>query len=347
MSNDYWDTDYDDDYSDTDYESDTGPDVVQGEGRDDDFPVEGGEGGGGTDLAPNAVRNEDGSITYTYDDGSTLTTDADGNPIGSTDATDGGIGGGGTKGTGGTGSAPKTTADIIKKLLKDPKALAGLAGGLYGAYQSTKEPPRQGYQGKIPTYEAVQTAVPGAMGDTTRRPGSGGQRYLSSMHYAAPADAAAARSVATGEATGLEALNKANPMRGIRPSPTDTVVEQGGASEAVRVGEDPSKVIERMPVPTYAHGGIMSLAGGGRGRYLDGATDGMADKIPARIDGSQEAKLSHGEFVVSADVVSALGGGNSEAGAKRLYDMMDRIRTAAHGRKKQINEVNPRKVLPA
>jgi hypothetical protein len=73
----------------------------------------------------------------------------------------------------------------------------------------------------------------------------------------------------------------------------------------------------------------------------------MADKIPATIANKQPAKLSHGEFVVSADVVSALGSGNSEAGAKVLYDMMDRVRKHAHGTKKQIKPANLKKTLPA
>ena len=104
-----------------------------------------------------------------------------------------------------------------------------------------------------------------------------------------------------------------------------------------------SSVIEKLPVPKYASGGIAEMA---KGRYLGGATDGMADKIPARIGGKQEAKLSHGEFVVPADVVSHLGNGNSDAGAKRLYEMMDRIRQARTGTTKQGKQVNPNKFLP-
>jgi hypothetical protein len=73
----------------------------------------------------------------------------------------------------------------------------------------------------------------------------------------------------------------------------------------------------------------------------------MADKIPATIANKQPAKLSHGEFVISADVVSALGSGNSEAGAKVLYNMMDRVRKHAHGTKKQIKPANLKKTLPA
>ena len=92
----------------------------------------------------------------------------------------------------------------------------------------------------------------------------------------------------------------------------------------------------------YAVGGLASMA---QGRYLSGATDGMADKIPARIGNKQEARLSHGEFVFPADVVSHLGNGNSEAGAQRLYAMMDKIRKARTGNTKQGKQINPDKFL--
>lgn len=91
----------------------------------------------------------------------------------------------------------------------------------------------------------------------------------------------------------------------------------------------------------YAAGGIASS-----GYYLGGETDGMADEVPANIDGKQPAKLSDGEFVIPADVVSHLGNGNSEAGAKRLYEMMDRIRKARTGTTKQGRQINPNKLLP-
>lgn len=102
------------------------------------------------------------------------------------------------------------------------------------------------------------------------------------------------------------------------------------------------------PAPTtLAAGGIASLNRGGEPRYLAGDTDGMADKLPASIEGEQPAALSHGEFVVPADVVSHIGNGNSEAGAKRLYSMMDRIRQARTGNSKQGKQINPDKYLPA
>lgn len=95
-----------------------------------------------------------------------------------------------------------------------------------------------------------------------------------------------------------------------------------------------------------AGGGLMGLPQA-KGYYLGGATNGLADKIPATIDGTQPAALSDGEFVIPADVVSAIGGGNSNAGAKQFYNMMDRVRQQAYGRKDQINPINPDKVLPA
>jgi hypothetical protein len=73
----------------------------------------------------------------------------------------------------------------------------------------------------------------------------------------------------------------------------------------------------------------------------------MADKLPANIDGKQQARLSHGEFVIPADVVSHLGNGNSDAGADRLYAMMDKVRKARTGTKKQGKQINPNKYLMA
>ena len=82
-------------------------------------------------------------------------------------------------------------------------------------------------------------------------------------------------------------------------------------------------------------------------RFLSGGGDGMSDSIKANIDGKQEARLADGEFVVPADVVSHLGNGSSKAGAKKLYAMMDKIRKARTGTKRQAPEVNATKYMPA
>jgi len=105
-----------------------------------------------------------------------------------------------------------------------------------------------------------------------------------------------------------------------------------------------------------AHGGLMSLAHGGGvsslggysdgGRLLKGPGDGMSDNIPASISNKQPARLADGEFVVPADVVSHLGNGSTDAGAKVLYKMMDQVRRARTGNPKQGKQINPHKFIP-
>ena len=82
------------------------------------------------------------------------------------------------------------------------------------------------------------------------------------------------------------------------------------------------------------------------GRMLKGPGDGMSDDIPASIAGRQPARLANEEFVIPADVVSHLGNGSSESGAKVLYEMMDRVRKARTGHTKQGKQINPQKLMP-
>jgi hypothetical protein len=118
---------------------------------------------------------------------------------------------------------------------------------------------------------------------------------------------------------------------------TDTQYVAPAQAEATRAAQQQAI----QPVQA-AHGGLMAA----KGTYLRGSTDGMADELNTSIEGKQPAKLSHGEFVVPADVVSHLGNGNSDAGAKKLYQMMDRIRMARTGTKKQGKEINPDNFMP-
>lgn len=76
-------------------------------------------------------------------------------------------------------------------------------------------------------------------------------------------------------------------------------------------------------------------------------SDGMSDSVPAQIEGQQPAALSEGEFVVPADAVSGLGNGSTEAGAKTLQQMIDRVRQARTGTAKQAKQVEPVSVMPA
>jgi hypothetical protein len=108
-------------------------------------------------------------------------------------------------------------------------------------------------------------------------------------------------------------------------------------------------------------GGLMQLAGGGMSYMEAGGTtgptgaprdvvgngDGMSDSVPADIEGVQEARLADGEFVIPADVVADIGNGSSDAGSKKLYDMMDRVRKARHGTTEQPPEIKAERLMPA
>jgi hypothetical protein len=104
-------------------------------------------------------------------------------------------------------------------------------------------------------------------------------------------------------------------------------------------------MLQGKPTSFSSHtSGVPFMAKGG---YLDGAGDGMSDSIPATIEGKQPARLADGEFVVPADVVSHIGNGSSKAGSKRLYAMMDKVRHARTGNKKQGKQIKPEKYMPA
>lgn len=110
----------------------------------------------------------------------------------------------------------------------------------------------------------------------------------------------------------------------------------------------------------WARGGIASLARGGNaynlgdysdgGRLLRGPGDGISDSIPAMIGKKQPARLADGEFVVPARIVSELGNGSTEAGARKLYAMMDRVQKARGktiGKGKVAANSRSSKYLPA
>jgi len=192
-----------------------------------------------------------------------------------------------------------------------------------------------------------------------------------------------ARALGDQQAIGLEALNKANLARQARPAaitpyspstPTTQTDTSGPASGVVNLlpaipdftGDTLRDAASRYidvsdnyitpysnnaglpPVGIgrgggYAAGGIAKLR---EGRYLAGATDGMADKIPAEIDQEQPAALSDGEYVIPADVVSHLGNGNSDAGAEVLDKFLTKVRKSRTGNGKQGTQIDPNKLLP-
>lgn len=242
---------------------------------------------------------------------------------------------------------------------------AGVGGvaGLLGSGRSSQRP--TGYQGTVPKYQAVRQQVPMANQDPARRPGSGGRQYFTNTQYIPRADEtgiAAALGKARQQSDLIAQANLA-PTQGQRTALLNAAQSAFPMYTPYGAPEAPAAPADNTPpaasAPEYnpndasnsggnAQGGLIGLARGGlTPRFLAGGTDGMADKIPAMIEGGQPAKLGHGEFVIPADVVGFLGSGNSEAGSKVLYAMMDRIRKNAHGSKKQIKPANLKKTLPA
>jgi hypothetical protein len=125
-------------------------------------------------------------------------------------------------------------------------------------------------------------------------------------------------------------------LQGLTPAAYESVYGEGIRAE------------QRMASPNLAKGGIADLGSySDGGRMLKGPGDGMSDNIPGIIGGKQPARLADGEFVIPADVVSHLGNGSTDAGAKQLYSMMDRVRKARTGKKAQGKQIKPAKYMVA
>jgi hypothetical protein len=142
----------------------------------------------------------------------------------------------------------------------------------------------------------------------------------------------------------LKRFRLSSDYRGVTP------YAEGGITDLTAGGYDRMVGEEPMYPQAMARGGISDLGSysdyARGGRMLKGPGDGMSDSIPASIGGKRPARLATEEFVVPADVVSHLGNGSSDAGAKQLYAMMDKVRKARTGRKSQGKEIDPRKYMP-
>ena len=130
------------------------------------------------------------------------------------------------------------------------------------------------------------------------------------------------------------------------------------AVDAIKGKSPDPEVALAMFVSTYGEEALRDLVGRVRSGEFDdnaqvtegmveGVGDGMDDMIPATLEGEQDVVLSDGEFIVPADVVSGLGNGSTDAGAKSLYEMMDRVREMRTGMKEQPDQVPQGMMLPA
>jgi hypothetical protein len=134
----------------------------------------------------------------------------------------------------------------------------------------------------------------------------------------------------------LPGMKRPTPMGQLNLRPLGAKTEAGGSSL------DP----ENAASGGIMHSSLGGYAAGGNPRLLKGPGDGMSDNIPATINGRQPARLADGEFVIPADVVSHLGNGSTEAGAKQLHAMMDKVRRARTGNPKQGKKIKPQKYMP-
>jgi len=162
--------------------------------------------------------------------------------------------------------------------------------------------------------ENVQARYQAAIGPNmmTRRPGSGGVTYFSPMQY--------------------------SPIGSFQTTAT-------GGAETVT---PPAEVVQAAGGGMMRSGGISDLGGySDGGRLLRGPGDGVSDSIPASINNKQPARLADGEFVIPARIVSELGNGSTEAGARKLYAMMDRIQKSRRKAKNIAANTRADKHLPA
>lgn len=136
------------------------------------------------------------------------------------------------------------------------------------------------------------------------------------------------------------------------PAPLAHVLQPGTAQyDNYMKNRGPSNQFERFADGGMARGGISHLGDySDGGRLLRGPGDGVSDSIPAMIGRKQPARLADGEFVVPARIVSELGNGSTEAGARKLYAMMDRVQRArgkTTGKGRVAKNTRAEKYLPA
>ena len=232
-----------------------------------------------------------------------------------------------------TPMTPMPTADMLK-----------YGGASMGSMMDTTRPPIPGvekYDGPLSRYRMSDDYK--SYDPQPPNPYYEPQRYTYGM-----AGGGAVEQMSNANAVGM---NTGYPQADITghtyASPWQTPMSQNVVQGAADTG------VNRMNGQMLAEGG-MAYAGGGQlgsysdgGRMLKGPGDGMSDSIPAQIGAKQPARLADGEFVMPADVVSHLGNGSSEAGARQLYKMMDRIRSARTGKKRQAPQINPKRVMAA
>ena len=296
-----------------------------------------------------------GNQTITMDDGSTITIGPDGAPLGATESPDAiGNSVAFNRALAWTSrNLGSTAARVLQNAMKSPGATLATAIAAAKAFGGSDDS-GGGYNKPVPKMDVVADRP--VYDDTNRRPGEAGRRYFTNPLFVAQGDTAnmeKAQAATLAQKSGLEAAAPRyappapSPFAG--KIPTGFSQQQTPVAPMAAAGLPAIPTREQIDMQNQQRAPVQMAVGGiaDAGRYLQGKTDGMADEIETSIDGEQPALLSHGEFVIPADVVSHLGNGNSEAGAEKLYSMMDRIRQARTGTKEQGKEIDADKFLAA
>jgi hypothetical protein len=252
--------------------------------------------------------------------------------------------------------------DYIKE---HPMATAGAA---YLALKPKEKKPPAEDLGTIRPYEFTRTEL-----EDTREPGSTAQRryfrseftplepYSATSPRAKEIEKIAGGGIASAYAVGgpIETMaaqnavgaNTGYPMAGINTSMYSNPMVQRPEAVNVLAPSSDAGVGAYSGEPKFAMGGLSDLGGySDGGRLLRGPGDGVSDSIPAVIGKRQPARLADGEFVIPARIVSELGNGSTEAGARKLYAMMERVqntRKKSIGKKKVAVNSKADKHLPA
>lgn len=264
---------------------------------------------------------------------------------------------------------------------------AGLAGGLMGAGAGAAQQAAMAGLGEGASQAAMNQAAAGATQQALAAPVSTMGQGISALGTEAGRSAALS-SMGGGMGAARYGLAAAAPMAAGMMTPTTTPFQGSGPNPYEYTFDPATGQYTRVPagtrdaVPTttpmfaeggpvadmsernaaltlMANGGQMFAAGGGvshlgdysdGGRLLKGPGNGTSDSIPATIADKRPARLADGEFVIPSRIVSELGNGSTEAGARQLYAMMDRIQKARAktvGKNKVAVDAKARNELPA
>lgn len=339
--------------------------------------------GYGTNLAASGKDKYDPYATLNLNTNTGLKLYAQGGPISFADGGDA-MKGGGADAMQGAGMLPLDVSDINARYGYDPTN-SGLPRGMQGNTNTAFSGPTGGigFIGQNSAMPSVPVPVLGLFADNDQieaartayesqlaaaMAGRGGMGSTANAPQLAKSMGTLAGSPVNKQPTGIAGLNS----MGSTAATADTAptaetalsrlnlnkqyanggtVQTGGLQDLYQTSDNPP-MNPSLSRDGYGLGRLQAMADGGvagyaKGGYLDGPGDGMSDSIPATIEGKQPARLADGEFVIPADVVSHLGNGSTKAGSQRLYGMLDKVRKARTGTKKQGKQINPNKFMPA